>query len=118
MTVDIAEKFASFSERWRPKVIAELNGQEVKVAKIKGEFVWHKHEVDEMFLVWRGSIVIEMRDCDVRLSAGQCYVVPRGVEHRPVAKEEAEVVVFEPTGVRNTGDAFDPLLTAEVVERI
>ena len=117
--IDLAEKFAKFSEHWRPKLIAELNGQEVKLAKFQGPFVWHKHDdADEMFLVWRGSMSIEFRDHVVSLKEGQMIVVPRGVEHRPVAESEVEVVLFEPAGVRNTGDVEDNEKTAPKVERI
>ena len=117
--IDLAGKFAKFSEHWRPKLIAELNGQEVKLAKFHGPFVWHKHDdADEMFLVWRGSMYIEFRDRVVELKEGQMIVVPRGVEHRPVAESEVEVLLFEPAGVRNTGDVEDDEKTAPKVERI
>lgn len=110
--IDLVQKFASFDEHWRPKIIAQLNGQDVKVVKLKGEFVWHKHEVDELFLIWKGEIKIEFRDGSVDLSEGQLYVVPRGVEHRPIAIEEAEIILFEPRGVTNTGDATTTEFTA------
>ena len=116
--IDISEKFGKFSEHWRPKLVAELNGQEVKVVKFQGEFVWHKHDVDEMFFVWRGEMTLEFRDRSVSLCEGQMIVVPRGVEHRPVAESEVEVLLFEPAGVRNTGDVADDELTAVDVERI
>ena len=117
--VDLAEKFGKFSEHWRPKVVAELNGQEVKLVKFQGPFVWHKHDdADEMFLVWRGSMSVEFRDRVVALKEGQMIVVPRGVEHRPVADSEVEVLLFEPAGVRNTGDVEDDKMTAPTVERI
>lgn len=105
--------FASFRDHWRPKVVAELNGQEVKLVKIKGEFPWHQHDdVDEMFLVWRGNILLEFRDRVVPLAAGEALVVPRGVEHRPVAAAEAEVLLFEPAGTRNTGNVQSSEFTA------
>ena len=111
--MDLRDKFGRFTEHWRPKVIAQLNGQEVKVVKVQGTFPWHVHEQeDEMFLVWRGRFRVEFRDRAVELDAGQMLVVPRGVEHRTAADEEAEVVVFEPANVRNTGNVEDPVFTA------
>ncbi|MFN4297189.1 MAG: cupin domain-containing protein [Brevundimonas sp.] len=105
-SIDIAEKFAAIHEHWRPKVAARLNGQDMRLVKIKGEFPWHSHpEADEMFLVWRGGFRMEFRDRAVDLAAGQFIVVPRGVEHRPVADEEAEIMLFEPSEVINTGNA-------------
>jgi mannose-6-phosphate isomerase-like protein (cupin superfamily) len=115
MTERIAldDKFALIAEHWRPKVAARLNGQEVKLVKLLGTFPWHSHpDVDEMFLVWRGRIVLEFRDRSVALGRGEALVVPRGVEHRPVAAEEAEVLLFEPAGVVNTGDAAASAFTA------
>ena len=111
--VNLAEKFAAFSEYWRPKVVGELNGQEVKIVKFQGEFVWHKHETeDELFLVWRGCFRVEFRDQAVELGPGEFLIVPRGVEHRTVAEEEVEVVLFEPAATRNTGNVVDPTFTA------
>ena len=111
--VTLAAAFAQISEHWRPRVIAELNGQEVKLVKVKGEFVWHHHDAeDELFLVTKGRLTIEFRDRSVTLGPGECLVVPRGVEHRPVAPEEVEMILFEPTGVRNTGNVVDTRLTA------
>jgi mannose-6-phosphate isomerase-like protein (cupin superfamily) len=110
--VNIATKFAQFSEHWRPKVVAELNGQELKLVKIKGEFPWHHHDVDELFLCWRGGFRLEFRDRSVDVKAGEFIVVPPGVEHRPVADEEAEIFLLEPAGVRNTGEIIDPIFTA------
>jgi mannose-6-phosphate isomerase-like protein (cupin superfamily) len=111
--VSITEKFALFTEHWRPKVVAELNGQEVKLAKFKGEFVWHHHDgEDELFLVWKGTFRVEFRDRAVTLNAGEFLVVPRGVEHRTVAEEEVEVILFEPAATRNTGNITDAALTA------
>ena len=111
--IDLAGKFALIDEHWRPKVIAELNGQELKLVKFKGEFVWHKHErEDELFLVWRGKFRVEFRERAVELGPGQLVIVPRGVEHRTVADEEAEVLVFEPAATRNTGDVVHAQLTA------
>jgi mannose-6-phosphate isomerase-like protein (cupin superfamily) len=111
--IGIDEKFSLFTERWRPKVIARLNGQEVKLIKVQGIFPWHKHETqDEMFLVWRGVFRVEFRDRIATLRQGEMIVVPAGVEHRTAADEEAEVVCFEPEGVRNTGDAPESDFTA------
>src|SRR5215831_8582931 len=111
--VNLAEKFAQFSEHWRPKVVGELNGQEVKLVKCKGAFVWHHHEVeDEFFLVVRGRFRVEFRDRAVELGEGEFLIVPRGVEHRTVADEEAEVVLFEPAATRNTGNVVYEIFTA------
>jgi mannose-6-phosphate isomerase-like protein (cupin superfamily) len=111
--VNLSEKFSLFSEQWRPKVAARLNGQEVKLIKAKGVFPWHKHDQeDEMFLVWRGVFQVEFRDRMVTLKAGELLVVPAGTEHRTLAADEAEVVSFEPAGVRNTGDVVDSEFTA------
>jgi mannose-6-phosphate isomerase-like protein (cupin superfamily) len=107
------EKLALISEYWRPKVVAQLNGQELKLVKFKGVFPWHHHErEDEMFLVWRGQMTIEFRDHRVILEAGELCVVPRGVEHRTMAEDEAEVLVFEPAETRNTGNIVDEKFTA------
>ncbi len=104
--IALAEKLALFSSHWDPKIVAELNGQHVKLAKIKGEFVWHRHEhEDELFLVVRGGFTMEYRDRTVELREGDMIVVPRGVEHRPVAAEECCILLFEPAGTVNTGDA-------------
>ena len=103
--IDLTASFAKISEHWRPKVIAELNGQEVKLVKIQGEFVWHHLEnEDEMFLVVKGELTIRFRDRDVHLREGEFLVVPRGVEYCPVAAEEAHVLLFEPAGTLNTGN--------------
>jgi len=106
--VDLQEKFTLFTEQWQPKIVAELNGQYVKIAKLKGEFVWHRHEnEDELFLVVRGQLTIKLKDQDsgdIVLSEGQFFIVPRGVEHLPVAKNECHVMLFEPKTVRNTGN--------------
>lgn len=117
--VSLSEKFSLFSEHWRPKVVAELNGQEVKIVKVQGVFPWHLHESqDEMFLVWRGRFRVEFRDRVVELGPGELIVAPRGVEHRTAADEEAEVVLFEPAGVRNTGNVEDSDFTAPQGVRI
>ena len=110
---NIDEKFQSFSEQWRPKVIAALNGQEVKVAKVQGIFPWHHHDdEDEFFLVWQGRFRVEFRDRVVELGPGEGVVVPRGVEHRTAADEEALILIFEPAATRNTGNVVDPTFTA------
>lgn len=106
--VSLAEKFALIHEHWSPHIVGELNGQQVKLAKFRGEFIWHQHdEEDELFLVHRGSFRMEFRDHAVTLSAGEFLIVPRGVEHRPVADEEVEVVLFEPASTLNTGNVRD-----------
>jgi mannose-6-phosphate isomerase-like protein (cupin superfamily) len=104
--ISLAEKFAGFTELWSPRLIAELNGQHVRIVKIQGEFVWHSHaEEDELFLVVRGSCRLEFRDRAVELREGELLVVPRGVEHRPVAERECCLVLFEPATTVNTGSA-------------
>lgn len=103
--ISIAEKFDSFADHWNPRVVAELNGQQIKVVKVHGTFDWHHHDdEDEAFLVHRGRFRMEFRDRTVQLEAGDLIVVPRGVEHRPVADEEAEVILFEPATTLNTGN--------------
>lgn len=104
--IDLSEKLALFDDHWSPRIIAALNGQEVKLAKFIGAFDWHSHpDEDEMFLVLQGSFTMEFRDRSVELREGQMLVVPRGVEHRPVAAEECSVMLVEPAGLVNTGDA-------------
>jgi len=111
--VRLTEKFAAFTEHWRPKIVSELNGQEVKLVKFQGVFPWHHHErEDELFLVWRGRMRIEFRDRVVELNEGEFLVVPHGVEHRTAADEEAEVILFEPAATRNTGSAEHSEFTA------
>jgi mannose-6-phosphate isomerase-like protein (cupin superfamily) len=103
--INLTEKLAQFTSHWQPKIVGELNGQHVKLAKFKGEFVWHSHEhEDELFLVIRGRFRMELRDGNIDLEAGEFLVVPRGVEHRPVADEEVEVMLFEPASTLNTGN--------------
>jgi mannose-6-phosphate isomerase-like protein (cupin superfamily) len=112
--VTLASKFAAFSDHWSPRIVGELNGQHVKVVKFVGEFVWHHHDdEDEMFLVHRGRFRMELRDREIELRAGDFLIVPRGVEHRPVADEEVEVVLFEPAGTLNTGTARGERTVAE-----
>ena len=116
--VNIGEKLTLFNEHWKPKVVGELNGQHVKLVKLLGEFVWHHHEVeDELFLVVKGRFRMEFRDRHVWIEEGEFIVVPRGVEHRPIAEEEAHVLLFEPASTLNTGDVRDEL-TATELERI
>ncbi len=104
--VDLAQKFGGFSDHWRPRVAAQLNGQDVRLVKVQGVFPWHSHpDAEEMFLVWKGRFRVEFRDRIETLEPGQFIVVPRGVEHRTAADEEAEVMIFEPSEVINTGDA-------------
>ena len=111
--VNLAEKFALITEHWRPKVVGELNGQEVKLAKFKGTFVWHQHDhEDELFLGVRGHFRVEFRNSVVELGPGEFLVVPGGVEHRTVADEEVEVLIFEPAATRNTGNVEDSTFTA------
>lgn len=102
--VNLAEKFALINEHWSPKVVGELNGQQVKLAKLQGEFIWHHHEVeDELFLVIKGEMQIELQDQTITLQEGEFYIVPAGVDHRPGAEQEAEVLMFEPEKTLNTG---------------
>lgn len=104
--VNLQEKLSKFSDHWNPRIAGELNGQHVKLAKLKGEFVWHSHEhEDEMFLVLKGTLIIEFRDRKVELKEGEFIIVPKGTEHKPVAAEEVSVMLFEPAGTVNTGDA-------------
>ena len=104
--VDLEQKFGGFSDHWRPRVAARRNGQDVRLVKVQGVFPWHSHaDAEEMFLVWKGRFRVEFRDRVERLTPGQFIVVPRGVEHRTAADEEAEVMIFEPSEVINTGDA-------------
>lgn len=117
--VNLAEKFTLIDDHWRPKVVGELNDQEVKLVKIKGEFPWHHHETeDEMFLAVKGNFRIEFRDRTVDLAPGEFVIVPRGVEHRPVAEAEAEVLLFEPKNVLNTGNIQDEKYTAPVGDKV
>ncbi len=117
--VNLAQKFDAFSEHWRPKVVGELNGQEVKLVKFQGIFPWHHHELeDELFLVWRGRMRIEFREKIVELNEGECLIVPHGIEHRTAADEEVELLLFEPAATRNTGNAPESEFTAPSGVRI
>jgi len=103
--INLAEKLATFSDYWSPRTVAQLNQSDVMVVKVKGEFVWHKHdETDDFFLVLKGTLDIQLRDRTVTLQPGEMFIVPKGVEHRPVAKEEVHLLLIEPTGTPNTGD--------------
>jgi mannose-6-phosphate isomerase-like protein (cupin superfamily) len=116
--VNLAEKFGLFDAYWSPKIVGELNGQQVKLAKLKEEFIWHQHAAeDELFLVVKGRLVIKFRDRDVALEEGEFLIVPRGVEHQPVAEEEAHVLLFEPASTLNTGQVRTQR-TVEELERI
>ena len=111
--INLADKFARFSEHWRSKVIAAPNGQEIKIVKVQGAFPWHRHErEDEFFLVWKGRFAVEFRDRIVWMGPGEGLLVPYGVEHRTRADEEAEILIFEPAATRNTGDVEDETYTA------
>lgn len=117
--VDLAQKFGGFSDHWRPRVAAQLNGQDVRLVKVQGVFPWHSHaDAEEMFLVWKGRFRVEFRDRIENLEPGQFIVVPRGVEHRTAADEEAEVMIFEPSEVINTGDAPTSDFTAPTGQTI
>lgn len=117
-TVNLAEKLASFSEHWSPKVVGELNGQQVKLVKFLGPFVWHHHgQEDELFYVVKGRLRMEFRDRSVDVAAGEFIIVPRGVEHRPVADAEVEVMLFEPSTTLNTGNVRNER-TRERLERL
>ena len=104
--INLAEKLAGFSEHWSPRTVAQLNDYDVMVVRVKGEFVWHKHdETDDFFLVLKGVLDIQMRDRTVTLGPGEMFIVPKGVEHCPLAREEVHLLLIEPTGTPNTGDA-------------
>lgn len=113
--INLSEKFASFDDQWSPKIIARMNDYHFKLAKIRGEFVWHSHpETDEVFIVIQGSMTIQMPEMTVRLQAGEMFVVPRGMQHRPVAHEECHIMLVEPVGTLNTGDAGGDLTAEDV----
>lgn len=117
-TVNIAEKLSLFSEYWSPKIVGELNGQQVKLAKLKGEFVWHKHDhEDELFFVIKGKLQMHFRDRIETIGENEFLIVPKGVEHKPVAEEEVQVMLFEPATTLNTGDQRNDL-TKEILEKI
>ena len=104
-SINLAQKLATFSEHWQPRVVGQFNGHDLMVAKVKGEFVWHQHDdTDDFFLVLSGRITIRMHEGDVTLGPGEVFVVPKGVQHCPVAEEEAHILLIEPTGTPNTGN--------------
>ena len=110
MKINFEEKLALFSDYWSPRVIAEMNDYQFKLVKVKGEFIWHSHKnTDEVFIVINGTMNIEFKDKTVNLSKGEMFVVPKGVEHKPYAEDECEVMIVEPRGVVNTGESNDPL---------
>jgi mannose-6-phosphate isomerase-like protein (cupin superfamily) len=116
--VNIQEKFKLFSDHWSPKKVGELNGQQVLLAKLKGEFVFHKHEdEDELFLVMKGCLIIELRDKTITLNQGEFYIVPKGVEHKPIATEEVHLLLFEPLSIKHTGDVIADI-TVETYQSI
>ncbi|HXB13237.1 MAG TPA: cupin domain-containing protein [Bacteroidia bacterium] len=116
--VNIEQKFSLFNDIWNPRIVGELNGQYVKLGRFKGDFIWHKHDnEDEMFLVTKGSFKMELRDKTLMINEGDFIIIPKGVEHRPVAETEAEVMLFEPATTLNTGDKRDAL-TKDKLERI
>ncbi|MDQ2741388.1 MAG: cupin domain-containing protein [Chloroflexota bacterium] len=116
--VNLAEKFSRFHEQWSPKVVGELNDAHVKLAKLQGEFVWHQHAAeDELFLVVKGRLLIKLRDGEIRLDQGEFVVIPRGVEHLPVAEDEVQVLFVEPKSTLNTGNVRDER-TVEQLERL
>ncbi len=116
--INIKEKFNLFTDQWSPKRIGELNGQQILLAKIQGEFVFHKHDdEDELFLVIKGQLVLELRDRTVVLNKGEFFIVPKGVEHKPIAKEETHLLLFEPLSTKHTGDVMADI-TVETYESI
>lgn len=107
-SINLQEKLSKFSEHWSPKIIARLNDYHLKLAKVQGEFVWHDHpETDEVFLIVQGQLEIQFRDGSIVLTEGEMFVVPKGVEHKPVAKTECHILLVEPAGTVNTGDIID-----------
>lgn len=112
--IDLSDKLSRFSDKWAPKIIAQLNDYHIKLAKIEGEFVWHSHpETDEVFFVLNGSMIIQMRAGNIELRSGQMFVVPKGVVHNPIADEECHVMLIEPAGTVNTGDARGEMTSAD-----
>jgi mannose-6-phosphate isomerase-like protein (cupin superfamily) len=105
--INLVDKFSCFTDQWSPKIVADLNDSHVKLAKVQGEFVWHAHaEEDELFMVMKGELTIELRDGRIMLGPGELVVIPRGVEHRPVAVDEVHLLLVEPKGIRHTGDVI------------
>lgn len=116
--INLVEKFGLFSEHWTPKLIGEVNDFQVKIAKLQGEFIWHKHDnEDELFMVIKGQLTIKLRNEDIVLNEGEIFIVPKGVEHKPIANEEAQVLLFEPRGTVNTGQVHNER-TVQNLDRI
>jgi len=116
--INISEKFKLFNEHWSPRKIGELNGQQLLLAKIKGEFIWHTHEdEDELFIIIKGCLKIEFPDETITLNEGEMYIIPKGVAHKPIAKEEVHVMLFEPLSTKHTGDIVNEL-TVETYKTI
>ena len=112
--INLAEKLTRFDDHWNPRIVADLNDSHVKLVKVQGEFVWHHHaDEDELFLVLKGTLIIELRDGSVTLGAGEMVVIPKGIEHRPVAAEEVHLMLIEPKGIRHTGDVESELTVHE-----
>lgn len=112
--INIADKFSLFQDHWSPKIIGELNGQDVKLAKVKGEFVWHDHkDEDELFFIIKGTLKLVFRDRIIELNPGEMLIIPRGVEHKPIAEEEVWLMLFEPTSTKHTGDVVDALTVSK-----
>ena len=117
-TINLAQKLATFTEHWQPRTVGQFNGHDLMVVKVKGEFVWHKHEdTDDFFMVLKGQLTIQMHEGNVTLGPGEVFVVPKGVEHRPVADEEVHVLLFEPATTLNTGNMRNER-TVEQVQRL
>jgi mannose-6-phosphate isomerase-like protein (cupin superfamily) len=113
-SININNKFDLITDLWKPRVIAELNGQHVKISKVKGEFVWHDHkEEDELFYILKGKMIMEFRDKKVEVNEGEMILVPKGVEHRPIAKNEVWMMLFEPKNIKHTGDVESELTIKE-----
>ena len=103
--INLKEKYTLFNDVWTPKILADFNGQQLKIAKVKGEFVWHNHkEEDELFFVVKGELFIELKDKTVKIKEGELYIVPKGVEHRPFAKKECHILLIEPASIKHTGE--------------
>ena len=116
--INLAQKFSLFNEHWSPKIVGELNNQLVKLVKLQGDFIWHKHdEEDELFFVVKGCFIMELRDENIELNEGEFLIVPRGIEHRPVAEKETWVMLFEPASTLNTGNVQSER-TKEELEKI
>ena len=112
--INFKDKYSKFSKHWSPRIIAEMNDYQFKLAKIKGEFIWHNHkDTDETFIVLEGEMILKFRDSEVKLSKGEMYVVPKGVDHKPCAEKECKILVVEPRGVINTGEVVGDLTINE-----